>query len=115
MKLNVVMNERTAYNIVSQFTLEHLTTGRVPILGNGWTDVKIEEEFKNRSINEIVELIGGHQKTRDKVRFQLRNEPQHAWFADRFVYEGIKRGWVYIDGQDGKYEKQHVRNHFLGR
>lgn len=100
--------------LVNQFNMHHLTCERTSIKteGRGYQDIKIDETFRNNAINELVELVGGHKKTRDKVRFQLRNEPQHTWFADRFVYEGIKRGWVYIDGQDGRREKQMIRNYF---
>lgn len=119
MPINVKKVIRTiGYNnvkeLVGQFNMHHLTCERAPIKtdGRGYQDIKIDETFRNNAIDELVELVGGHKKTRDKVRFQLRNEPQHAWYSIRFVYCPKRRKWEYIDAQDGAYEKQWIRNYF---
>ena len=102
--------------LVHQFNMRHLTTERAPIKSKGesYQDIRISEGFRINAVNELVELIGGYSETRDKVRFKLRNEPQHHWFADRFVFNVHRNKWEYIDGQDGRREKQMIRNYFLG-
>lgn len=99
--------------LVHQFNLGHLTCERAPIKGSTHEDIRLREGFRINSIKEIVNLIGGHKRTREIVGFNLRNEPIHDWFAKRFVYSPQLRKWEYVGGQDYKGELQDIRNHFL--
>ena len=111
-----IVKKTIGYNnvgdLVSQFNLYHLTTERAPIKGESYQDIKINEGFKINAVKEIVELIGGHKQTRERVGFKIRNEPQHHWFADRFVFNSHRNKWEYITGQSQKDEMKKIRLHF---
>ena len=98
-------------SMVNQFTLENLVNGRAWIEGQGWQDIKVDEDFYNKSINQLVDLIGGREKTKQQVRFNLRNTPFHHWSANRFIYSLHRNVWEYVAGQDYTSEMATIRNH----
>lgn len=101
------INKNNSTKEIQQFNLSHLTTGRANIINKGWQDIKIEDSFFNESINEIVNLIGGREATKQAIKFSLRNTPIHQWFANRIIFDG--KNWSYIAGQDYPSEIKEIR------
>ncbi|WP_294203083.1 hypothetical protein [uncultured Chryseobacterium sp.] len=110
MAKKIIITEKNVSEKVKQFNAGNLTTGRAYIIGEGWQDIQIDEAFYNKSIGEIVALIGGRPETAAKVKFKLRNEPFHHWSASRFVWEESLQRWAYIAGQDYPAEITQIRN-----
>jgi hypothetical protein len=106
----ITINAGNVETKVNQFTLENLTTERACLIGEGWENIKIDPDFKKDSVEQIVELIGGRQATKDRIKFVIRNTPVHAWFCSRIIYEADRKKWVYVAGQDHKGELQQIRN-----
>jgi len=104
------INGKNVAKLVNQFTLENLTTERAYLIGLGWNDIKIDEDFKKESVSQIVELLGGRQATKDRIKFVIRNTPVSSWFAQRIIFEPLRNKWVYIAGQDYPSELQEIRN-----
>lgn len=103
------INSKNVSTLVSQFTLEHLTTERVPLISGGWSDIKIDTDFKKSSIEQITDLLGGRSRTKEKIGFTLRNTPVYGWFAQRIIFEPLRNKWVYIAGQDYPSELATIR------
>lgn len=104
------INSKNVSKLVNQFKLENLTTERACLIASGWENIKIDEDFKKESVSQIVELLGGRQATKDRIKFVIRNTPIHNWFAQRIVFEPLRNKWVYIAGQDYPSELQEIRN-----
>ncbi len=105
------INAKNVEKLVEQFTLENLSTDRAVIIGIGWDNIKIDPDFKKDSIEQIVQLIGGSQKTKDRIKFIIRNTPIHAWYSSRIVFEPDRNRWAYISGQEYVQEIISIRNH----
>lgn len=103
------INKKNVSKLVSQFTLEHLTTERAPLIIGGWSDIKIDEDFKKESVNQILDLLGGLDTTKNKIAFKIKNTPVHGWFAQRIIFEPLRNKWVYIAGQDYTSELRTIR------
>lgn len=103
------INKNNVEKLVNQFTLENLTTGRAYLKNGGWSDIKIDEDFKEESINQILDVLGGWEKTKEAMRFNIRNTPISAWFASRIVYEPKRNTWTYVAGQDYPSELATIR------
>jgi hypothetical protein len=102
------ITKENVHNHVDQFNLHNLVHNRVPLKDKGWTDISIDEDFFNESINDIAELVGGRAKTKEIVRFNLRNKPVSNWFTNRIVLTP-KNVWTYIVGQDYTAEMKEIR------
>ena len=91
-----------------QLNLEILLNRRANF-GNGWEDFTMEEdEFRNQ-INYIVdEVLGGWQKHKYTLRYQLNNTPLQNWGFQRIIFNGKR--WQYVAGQDGQNELTQIRN-----
>ena len=90
-----------------QLNLEILLNRRANF-GNGWEDFTMEEdEFRNQ-INYIVdEVLGGWQKHKYSLKYQLNNVPlSHQGFS-RIIYMGGR--WRYVAGQDCTNELKQIR------
>lgn len=97
---------------ITQFNAEHLTTARANIKNDGWQNIKIENGFHQESINEIIALIGGRNKTQKIMKLKLENEPFHHWSATRFIYDYNNQQWKYVAGQDYNSEMKEIRKYF---
>lgn len=106
----IKINQNNVGKKIMQFNLEHLTCERANIIGVGWENIKIDPEFKEKAIDEIVELLGGRQATKDRIRFVIKNTPVHAWFASRIYFNASRQRWEYIAGQDYPREITEIRN-----
>ena len=106
------INIKNVSTLIDQFDLGDLTTERAHLKNIGWSDIKIEDSFYLNSINEIVELIGGREKTKKTVRFRLKNEPCHHWCSEHFVWSESRQVWTYVAGQDYDSEIKQIRRHF---
>jgi hypothetical protein len=105
----IKITKQNVNKLTEQFTLNNLTTGRASIIGTGWNDIKIDEQFFNESINNIVELLGGRQKTKETIKYKLRNEPIYGWFSNRIVFCKHNNVWTYIAGQEYTTEIKEIR------
>lgn len=90
-----------------QLNLEILLNRRANF-GNGWEDFTMEEdEFRNQ-INSIVdEVLGGWNKHKYALKYQLNNIPLSHWGFSRIIYTGKR--WIYAPGQDGQTELKQIR------
>lgn len=100
------ITKQNVHKLTNNFTLESLTTNRVNLIDGGWSDVKIDPDFYEESIENIVWLLGGREATKQKVRFALRNTPVHGWFSGRIMYTNK---WTYTAGQDYPNELRLIR------
>ena len=103
------INKSNVSKLVRQFTLENLTTERAYLNGSGWNDIKVDESFKDESIEQIVNLLGGRTKTKETIKHALKNTHIHNWFATRIVYEPLRNSWTYTAGQDYPSELATIR------
>lgn len=85
---------------VEQFNLEHLNHNRASIIGVGWSDIVIDENFKAGSLQKIADIIGGREATKAKVLRALTNNKVSGWFMQRFIYMPKHDIWCYAAGQD---------------
>ena len=90
-----------------QLNLEILLNRRANF-GNGWEDFTMEEyEFRDQ-INTIVdEVLGGWQKHKYALKYQLNNIPLSHWGFQRIIYMGGR--WRYVAGQDYTNELKQIR------
>lgn len=66
-----------------------------------------EDEFRNQ-INTIVdEVLGGWEKHKYSLKYQLNNVPLSHWGFSRIIYTGGR--WRYVPGQDGQTELKQIR------
>lgn len=66
-----------------------------------------EDEFRNQ-INSIVdEVLGGWNKHKYALKYQLNNAPLSHWGFQRIIYMGGR--WRYVAGQDGQTELKQIR------
>ena len=72
-------------------------------------DFTMEEgEFRNQ-INLIVDdVLGGWQKHKYALKYQLNNIPLSHWGFGRIIYMGGR--WRYVAGQDYTNELKQIRN-----
>ena len=107
-----------------QVTAQELLNGRGYTKKNGWTDVKLKPEFRAQLIEDLLDCMGGQEKTKRACRFTLEREtPQHWWLGRAVVYEYKYRnpkdkrktihriGITYIAGQDQTWENREIRKH----
>ena len=104
-----IITKQNVHKLTNNFTLESLTTNSVNLIDGGWSDVKIDPDFYEESIENIVWLLGGREATKQKVRFALRNTPVYGWFASRIVYCPHANRWTYTAGQDYPNELRLIR------
>lgn len=94
---------------VVQFNLEHLNHNRASIIGVGWSDIIIDENFKAESLQQIADIIGGRVATKEKVLRNLSNNKVTGWFMQRFIYMPKYDRWSYVAGQDYVGELTSIR------
>ena len=77
--------------------------------GNGWEDFTMnEDEFRNQIDYIVDEVLGGWQKHKYSLKYQLNNVPlSHCGFS-RIIFDGKR--WQYVAGQDGQNELKQIRN-----
>lgn len=103
------INTKNVSKLVTQFSLSNLSTERAHLINSGWENIKVDESFKSDAINQIVELLGGRQKTKDRIKFVIKNNPLHTWYADRIIFDANRNRWVYVAGQDYPTEITEIR------
>ena len=77
--------------------------------GNGWEDFTMEEdEFRNQIDYIVDNVLGGWNKHKYTLKYQLNNTPLQHWGFQRIIFNGKR--WQYVAGQDGQYELTQIRN-----
>lgn len=109
--MKTLITANNAGTVTQQFNANHLTTERAPIIGQGWEDIEIDEDFFYESIDQIVNLIGGQAKTMQKIRYTLRSQKFNHWSADRFIWSNSRKRWEYCAGQDQPLEMKEIRKY----
>lgn len=104
-----------SYNKSHQITVQELLNGRLHHHTKGWSDIKLDYEFKKEVIEKVVDSLGGWNRTKSDIRYTLLNENRQHWGLDRFVVEWYKKIWkepkiVYCAGQDQTWEMKEIRN-----
>jgi hypothetical protein len=97
----------------NQVTAQQLLNGRINTTSKGWTDVKITEELKNNIVEQLVEIIGGHRKTKEAIENALKFRNVQHWALSRMIVEDYGNGANirYCTGQDQPTEMQQTRNY----
>lgn len=104
------ITKENVHNHVEQFNLHHLIHQRAHLNEKGWTDIAIDQSFFDKSIDDVVDLIGGRGNTKEEIKFKLRNQPVSAWFTNRFIFSPYNI-WVYVAGQDYVAEMSEIRKY----
>lgn len=107
-KFNTILDLSLAIEKANgQLNLQILLNRRANF-GNGWEDFTMEEdEFRNQ-INTIVdEVLGGWNKHKYALKYQLNNAPLSHWGFSRIIFNGKR--WQYVAGQDYTNELKQIR------
>ena len=94
----------------TQTSAQQILNGRIYLKNKGWADIKVTPELREQVIDEVVDIAGGHTKTREAMwRTLTYQSPQH-WALDRiFVEKGNPPTLRYCAGQDYTYEMGQLR------
>lgn len=97
----------------SQLKIENVVNERL-YTSNGWEDIKISDELKKEIFEEVSNVLGGRDNTKNLVKFALEyRKPQH-WGLSRLIiekYGDTQPRVVYIAGQDYTSERAEIRNY----
>ena len=120
MKPKITKQNIDKHFIEQMFNLETLTAERGYCKVKDttlWRDIAIDEDFREESIEEIIEMLtkGCRKKAEYKrvFRYVFRNIPVHTWFAYRIFYNFRTRSWDYITGQDAVSEFRMIRKNLM--
>lgn len=94
-----------------QVSAQQLINGRMHTKAEGWTNIEISSELREKIADELSELYGGRSKTKSRVYSSLRyGTPQH-WGLGRTFLEnyGNNPRFSYCAGQDYPYELNQIR------
>ena len=67
-----------------------------------------EDEFINQIDYIVDNVLGGWQKHKYSLKYQLNNVPLSHWGFERIIFNGKR--WQYVAGQDGQNELKQIRN-----
>jgi hypothetical protein len=95
-----------------QVTGQELLNGRTWTKKHGWSKVTLKPEFREQVINDIVNLFGGINRTKNNIRRNLTHERRQHWGLDRVLL--VKYGknparLTYCVGQDQNWENNVIR------
>lgn len=90
-----------------QLTLQNIINGRAYFKQGGWGTFTFE--LSENQMEQIVDLIGGHTKTKRNVKWSLQNQKPQHWGLDRIVYNQRSAAFTYIAGQDYPSELREIR------
>lgn len=116
--MKTIKSLEQAYKLAEQqVTAQDLLNGRMYVKGEGWSSVKLDAEFREKLIQTLSGLFGGHTKTKKAILWTLTyDKPQH-WGLGRVVVEkyGDKPAFLsYIAGQDATFEYGLIRKYLAG-
>lgn len=97
----------------NQLTAQQVINKRVYIKADNWQAVEFTPEFMDHFNKDILNVIGGHQQTRARLRSVLEySKPQH-WALARIILNDYGQGarFTYCAGQDHPAELQQLRNY----
>jgi hypothetical protein len=86
----------------------------------GWKTFKISADLKKDIVNNVVEILGGHNKTKESIKYNLLNTNINHWGLNRIIIEektlqSDKRKKVvsfrYIEGQNYEHELNQIRKY----
>lgn len=97
-------------NEFANITLQAVKSGRLYM--DGWQDWNYQ--LTDKDIEQIVNVLGGWEKTRNTIANKLRylKELPSFWALDRIVYCKHSNRWSYIAGQDYPAELATIRKWF---
>ena len=67
-----------------------------------------EDEFRNQIDYIVDNVLGGWQKHKYALKYQLNNIPLSHWGFQRIIFNGKR--WQYVSGQDYTNELKQIRN-----
>lgn len=98
------VNQLTAYTLISQSAY---------INEIGWTS--INNLMTEDVARDIVNVLGGHTATKEKIVQVLTTQKFSAWYLERIIYESKRKCWTYCAGQNYPAELQQIRNELKKR
>ncbi len=99
------------YKATPQTSAQQILNEHVYLKGKGWADIKITPELREQVVNMVVEIAGGHTKTKSAMwRTLTYQSPQH-WALNRIFVKSFdgKAALRYCAGQDYTYEMGQLR------
>jgi hypothetical protein len=98
------------FAVDKQLTAQEIINGRAYFKNVGWTNFEFHD--KDKVFKMIAECLGGHQKTKNCIEWNLYKKPQH-WGLTRIFFE-IRNNKIccsYCAGQCYTTETQIIRNY----
>ena len=93
---------------VSQVTAQTLISQRAYFNGVGWEE--INNLMTDEIAQEIADLLGGRNATKETIVRVLTTQRFSAWYLERIIYDEKRKQWTYCAGQDYPYEIKQIRN-----
>lgn len=97
----------------TQLSAQEIINRRANVCGE-WQDVELSEVAESKFIESIIDILGGQNRTKSNIRFNLlRSTPQH-WGLSRIIlskYNESPARWLYHAGQDYQSEILTIRKY----
>jgi hypothetical protein len=94
-----------------EVTVQSLLNGRMCFKKQGWDDINLSPELREQICDEVVTILGGQEKTKERIyNLLMRSKPQH-WGLERIQVVDYGNGaeLEYCAGQDETYELNQIR------
>ena len=96
-----------------QLTAQEIINRRAHLCGE-WQSFEVTQDFLNDFIESICDILGGHQRTKSDIRFNLRRSTPQHWGLSRIILSKYGENpcrWSYCAGQDYPSEITTIRKY----
>ena len=96
-----------------QLTAQEIVNRRAHVDGE-WQDIELSEDAKSDFIESVVSILGGQNRTKSDVRYNLRRSTPQHWGLSRIIlskYGESPARWSYCAGQDYPSEIATIRKY----
>jgi len=83
-------------------------------IGGVWQSFEVTEDFISEFIESVVSILGGQNRTKSDMRFNLRRTASQHWGLSRIIlskYGESPARWSYCAGQDYPSEIATIRKY----
>lgn len=113
MKTFKSLNQLFAAAKKHQITAQELINERSFVFGQ-WQNIKLTDELKNEVINQILSILGGWEKNKKYIEYNLRNSSPQHWGLTRILlskYGKNNASFSYCAGQSYPDELKSIRKY----